>query len=438
MDTGVSAPLPAVLEAAPAARTAQNFWLALYIAVVVGQFSQWVPGLANIPLAKIAILITALLAWRARATLQPVRLRSLKIARPALGFMALAILSLAFSTYLSLGLAIVYVVVVLLFSFVLIVKITQTLTDVRRLLIALCVAAAGLTLAVLFTYGGGRARINDNFDSNDLAYGMVTVLPIIRALLVTGKKGRLILQGLTVAVIIAIVLTGSRGGEIGLGVVLLLLIAFPIGFDKTGQLKRFRLGRFIAMLGLIVALGAAVWGYLPDEARDRMASLTDLGNDYNAGDSTASRSAIWLRNSAAVLSRPIGYGLGTSEYVDGLTGGAYRAIHNSFVESFVELGVLGLVLFCASYWVTVRQLGQVSSLGRGTAPSGDTAKACIYARALRIALAGNAVSGFFLSQAYSELLWTVIAISAALVRISLAAPEVAATPQARTQEADFT
>jgi O-antigen ligase len=152
-----------------------------------------------------------------------------------------------------------------------------------------------------------------------------------------------------------------------------------------------------------------------------MATLLDLSHDYNAGASTASRSAIWARNAGAVWSRPIGFGLGTSEYVDGKTGGAYRAIHNSFVEAFVELGVLGLALFCGSYLVTLRQLGRVSSLGRG-APEDEWARASLYARALRIALAGNMVAGFFLSQTYSQLLWTVIALCAALVRISVPAP----------------
>jgi O-antigen ligase len=433
MNTQVSAPLAAVPETpAPAAPAAQNLWLAIYVAVMVGQFSQWVPGLANVPLAKVAIVITALLAFRARATLRAVRLRSLTIVRPALAYLVLAILSIGFSSYVSMSLAAAYLIVVLLLSFVLVVKITQTERDVRRLLVALCFAAGGLTLAVLLTYSGGRARINLNFDSNDLAYGMVTVLPIIRAVRITGSRGRLLLQALSVAVIIAILLTGSRGGAIGLGVVMLLLVAFPIGFAKTGELKRFRLGRFVVLLVLIAAAGAALWNYLPQESRERMATLLDLKDDYNAGDSTASRSAIWLRNSAAVLGRPIGFGLGTSEYVDGLSGGAYRALHNSFVESLVELGVLGLFLFCASYWVTIRQLGRISALGRDTAPSADIAKACVYARALRIALVGNAVSGFFLSQSYSELLWMLIAICAALVRITLPAPTGAATPQART------
>jgi O-Antigen ligase len=409
---------------------AHKLWLAAYVAVLLGKFADWVPGLGGLPVAKVAILMAMIFAWRARATLPAVRVRSLPIARVALPFLALAFASILFSAYISMSVATVYVVIVLMISFVLLLKITETVRDVERLLLALCVAAAGLAVAAVFSYGGGRASISENIDSNDLAYGLVTVLPISRALAVTRKKmGRLILNGLSVILLLAILLTGSRGGALGLGTVILLLAAFPLKFAKTGGLKVFRLGRFVAVLGLISVLGTGLWSYLPAETRERMATLLDLGNDYNAGSSTASRSAIWIRNSKAVWNRPIGYGLGTSEYVDGLTGGAYRALHNSFVEAFVELGFLGLLLFCTSYFVTLRQLGRVSGLTLGPTPNAEAAKAALYARALRIALAGNFVSGFFLSDAYSEVLWTVIAISAALVRIGLLASEGPATAQ---------
>ncbi len=408
--------------AAGEAPTVSNLWLSLYVAVMVGKFSDWVPGLANVPLAKVAIALTAFSAWRARDSLKPVRIRSLPAARPAIAFLALAIVSIAFSVYKSGSLQQIYGIVVTLFSFVLLIKITQSARDVERLLLALCVGGGGLAIAVLATYSGGRARINLNFDSNDLAYGLVTLLPVMRALAVTVRKRRLLLQGLSIAVVIAIALTGSRGGIIGLSVVVLLLVAYPLRYSEQTGLVKFSLGRFVVALVLIAAVGAITWGFLPGEVRDRISSILDLANDYNAGTSNASRSAIWLRNSAAVFSRPIGYGLGSSEYVDGMTGGAFRAMHNSFVESLVELGLLGLWLFCASYVVALRQLRTVSAAHGGTAESCAAPKAALYARALRIALTGNLVAGFFLSQAYSALLWIVIALCAVLVRVSAPQP----------------
>lgn len=423
-----------VAYSAPAATrvavSAHGVWMAVYVAVVVGKFSEWIPLLASIPLAKIAIVLTAISAYRARHVLLPVRVRSLPIARPAVAFLALAIVSVLFSVYKSQSVSASYGIAVCLISFVLLIKITQTQRDLQRLLVALCVAAGALALAVVFTYTGGRARINQNFDPNDLAYGLVTVLPLIHALAVTAQRGRLLFHGLTTAAVLAVLLSGSRGGALGLGAVALLLVAYPLGFSRTGELKGFRLGRVLVMIGLLAVVGAAVWSRLPQESRAQMSTLLHLKRDYNV-DSPGGRLAIWTRDFGAIWSRPIGYGVGSFEYVDGRISGAYRAPHNSFLEAAVELGVLGLLFFCGSYVSTLKQLGRLSSIGQRAAPEGDRAVLCLYARALRIALTGSVICGFFLSQAYAPLLWILVAICAALVRIGGSSPAVPASGMAR-------
>jgi O-antigen ligase len=417
------------IAAPPVALCAHNAWLAIYVAVLVGKFAEWVPWLTGVPVARIAIAFTLWFAWRARGALPPVRVRSLPIARAALPFFVLAIVSLVFSVYKSKSLAESYGIAICLISFVLLLKVTQTLRDVERLLGALCIAAAGLAVAIVFSYHGGRATLNQSFDPNDLAYGLVTVFPVIHALAVVAKKTRrLLLHALSVVALIAIALTGSRGGAISLAVVVLLLVAFPVTFAKSGVLKRFQLGRFVAVLAVIAALGTVLWGFLPAESRAQMATLLDLKNDYNTGSAAGSRTAIWSRDLAQAWKRPIGYGIGSSEFVNGVSGGGYHVAHNSYLQSFVELGIPGFVLFCASYLVTLRQLRRVSGLAWRSAPAGEAAKASLYARALRIALAGNLVAAFFLSQAYAPLLWVLIAICAALVRISLPGEVPATTP----------
>src|ERR1700683_2645779 len=134
----------ATVLAEAGAPQAHNVWMAVLVAVLVGKFSEWVPGLASVPLAKIAIGLTMILAWRARATFAPVRVRSLPIARWALTFLGLAIFSVLYTVYLSESLSDMYAVLIYVISFVLLLKITQSVRDVERLLVALCVAAAGL------------------------------------------------------------------------------------------------------------------------------------------------------------------------------------------------------------------------------------------------------------------------------------------------------
>jgi hypothetical protein len=51
-------------------------------------------------------------------------------------------------------------------------------------------------------------------------------------------------------------------------------------------------------------------------------------------------------------------------------------------------------------------------------PDKESGHLALYARAFRIALAGNLAAGFFLSQAYSASLWMTVAVCAAFVRIA--------------------
>jgi O-antigen ligase len=110
--------------------------------------------------------------------------------------------------------------------------------------------------------------------------------------------------------------------------------------------------------------------------------------------------------------------MGSAPAADGLAGGQYRTSHNSVVQSFIELGALGLILFVSSYCLAWKQL---TFLGKRAQQSGDTqgTKVALYTRSLNIALLGNLSAGFFLSQAYSACLWMTVAICAALVRVGL-------------------
>ena len=168
----------------------------------------------------------------------------------------------------------------------------------------------------------------------------------------------------------------------------------------------------------MVVVGMLVWTHLPEDTTERIATLEDLKGDYNLSSTVEdSRTLIWRRDVGFALRRPIGYGMGSSEMVDGLLGGGhYKAAHNSLVQVFVELGALGLILYLTAYYRAWRGLAAVTR-GHREVPSPDSASLSRYARALAIAFAGNFVAGFFLSQAYSGLLWMLIAVCAALVRL---------------------
>ncbi len=142
--------------------------------------------------------------------------------------------------------------------------------------------------------------------------------------------------------------------------------------------------------------------------------------------SQASRTLIWRRDVGFALHRPIGFGMGSSEAVDGILGGGhYKAAHNSLVQVLLELGVLGLTLYLIVYYRAWRGLAAVSAAHRQL-PSPESARFCLHGRALSIGLAGNFAAGFFLSQGYSGLFWMLVAVCAALVRIGAPAYGVVA------------
>jgi O-antigen ligase len=427
--SGANAQLPPAGAQLPAVGP-HHTWMAVLLIVMVGEITEWVPGISGLPLAKVAFLFAAIYTARVRHQLLPVRVTSLRIARPALAFLALSILSVFFSIYKSNTLVSSEGSVIQIVTFVMLVKITQTMRDVERMLLALVGSAVSLTLGVLVNYSGGRAHINDSFDPNDIAYVLDTLLPIVVAYGVAhSKRRKWLAYGLAMSMIAAILLTGSRGGVIGLGVVALGLFAFPLSFSKTGELRGFAPGGLIVKLACLALLGGAVWGSLPADVQERYATLVDLRSDYNADPNLkASRTVIWRVDLELALRRPIGYGLGAAGAAYGHNGGDYHTSHNSLVQALVELGVPGLVLFISTYFLSWRELGKVARRGLQRSVDHEIATAALYARALRLALLGNIVAGFFLSEAYSSCLWMIVAICAAFVRVATTSFPATGTP----------
>jgi O-antigen ligase len=392
---------------------------------MVGKVADWVPGLSSIPLVKIAYLFAAISAYAgAGAALPPVGIRSSRIAITALAFLGLAIASFVFSIYKSSTVSNGLYILILLLTIMLMLRVTQTLWDVEKLLLGFAAAGVSLSVGLVLNYHGGRAFINGNFDPNDIAYALDTILPLVLALRHRQTRtGMLAMSALAVVIVLAILLTGSRGGAVGLCVVLAAATAFPLSRDKSGSLRTFSIRRTLIRCAILVLTVSLAWGYLPADTQQRMNTLLNLGDDYNA-DATenGSRLLIWNQDIGMVWKRPIGYGMGSAELVNGLSGGQYRTAHNSFVEALVELGVLGLLIFLRALYTTWRELGRIITVSKDPAAREEEQRAALYARALRTALAGNLAAGFFLSQAYAAGLWMLVATAATLVRVSMPAP----------------
>jgi putative inorganic carbon (hco3(-)) transporter len=399
------------------------YWAFLLIAV--GRVGELVPGLASLPLAKISMGIGLMLLIAKWKRLPKLPAAATPFLRTALALVALAIVTAPFSIwpgetlrFLTLQLPVMAAAVILC------CKISHTWDVLRGIVRTLVVAAVALALAAISAFHGGRADASGSYDPNDLAYVLLSTLPLALAFALTARTRakRLTNAAVCAVLLLALLLTSSRGGLVGLVAMLAALVLLPLRRPPSGgywlpQIRRPRNRIVLPLVGLLCASTLA-WPYLPAETRERLSSVLQLSSDYNMDTTNRdSRSAIWTRGLTAAVRRPVGYGVDTFPMVDVHMGGKFRAPHNSYLEVLVELGFLGLPLFIRMYVLSWRALQTVRQSLLAVAPSEERDQVLVFARMLQVALVGNAVSGFFLSMSYNLLLWVLFATVIACVSV---------------------
>jgi O-antigen ligase len=150
--------------------------------------------------------------------------------------------------------------------------------------------------------------------------------------------------------------------------------------------------------------------------------------DYNHTEETG-RMQIWRRGVGYMLQFPVfGVGAGNFNAAEGTLspfaerqqygrGVKWNAAHNSYVQIGAELGIPGLLFFAgmiASAFAALRR----SNRQRGAADRAHPGPEM--AQAIAASLTGFVVGAFFLSLAYSEILFTLMALSVALQKVTRA------------------
>jgi putative inorganic carbon (hco3(-)) transporter len=407
-----------------------GYWT--FILVAVGRVGELIPGLQSVPLAKIALAVPLLLALVRRNRLPALAPQARPLARNAWWLVAICLVLTPFSAWPGATRTFVLQELPVLISTVFLAYVMgRSWRTLRGTLTVLVLTGLLLARAALAGYTGGRAATNTMYDTNDLAYLLVTVFPISIGFLLTSKtKLRWFINAGVGAILLgALLLTQSRGGLLALLAVVVLLIFAPIRARVPGGGKGTN--RLLVLLG-VMALGLIAWSQLPPDARARFATVLDLGNDYNLDpNDVTSRGQIWTRGFHATLARPIGYAPRTFNMVEFRYGGDFYAPHNSIVQAMVELGVPGLLLFVRMYLLSWRGLQRArKDLLVSESPSADQQEQVIFARMLQITLVGNFVAGFFLSMAYATVLWTTLGLSMAMMALTHRENPPGAVPQA--------
>jgi hypothetical protein len=390
-----------------------------FLLVAVGRAGELVPGLSSVPIAKVFLafaLIPLVRNWKQLPKLAPsVR----PLAKNAWWLLALALVLSPFSIWPGASLEfLVQDLPTLIMASILAYKMSSGWRAMRGTLLVLVLSGLILSKAALSGFNAGeRAAANTMYDTNDLAYVLVTVLPLALGFLLTAKTVRMkaLYAGIFGLNLVAILLTASRGGFLGLLTVVILIVLFPL---RGGKVSQQRIGRIFGTLIVVGCLGAAIWPQLPESTRQRLSTVLDLGSDYNLDPNNAtSRGQIWKRGMTAAVQRPVGYGVGAFMMVDLKFNGRMEPPHNSFVQTAVELGFLGLLLFTRMYLLTWRALGRSRKQLQGTERE-DQRELVLFLRMLQLSLAGNIVAGFFLSMAYATLLWVTFSVSMGCVALA--------------------
>ena len=363
----------------------------------------------------------------------------LEVARRPPGLLGIVILGLAavgIPTSLWAGMSFDIVLKVLLPSVIVAIGIgasTRRTIDAYRFSAVHVVGALIFCVVVLKRFNvGPDGRLGDlvYYDANGLGLIVVCALPFAEWWASHADRWQVRVVALLAlpVFLVTIIKTGSRGAFLGL----VTVVAYSIFANRSAPARR-RIGLGIfAGLFLLAFAGTTYWGM--------MDTLLHPTHDYNwVGNAEGGRMSVWKRGIGYMVQHPItGVGAGAfpvaegtisslaaaQEYGQGLK---WSAAHNSFVQVGAELGFPGLIVFLAFLFTGFRRARRVIALGLKASDQ----RAAAMGDALAASLLGYMVCGFFLSEAYSALPYSVIGIAVglhAVLRQQLSAvPEQPAT-----------
>ena len=215
-------------------------------------------------------------------------------------------------------------------------------------------AASELTVALRL---GSPAWGRSNYFATMLllflpAYFCITILS-------TSRWQRLAFGVISAIGLIAFLFTWSRGGWISLavGVVMLLLLLI------SRRLLGFRTIFWILVVAAIMG-GAfrTTWSFVSDTnpqsvivGVDRLTQIDDIN--------TIARVVTWNEAWRYGREKPLGLGIGNSALLETAV---VTNVHNAFLQSLVEVGWFGLMIYMALLGLMVRENWRLSVLARGT------------------------------------------------------------------------
>lgn len=314
----------------------------------------------------------------------------------------------------------------LFIPFLVMVRIVDSDSRLNRVITIFSLCAVLMALHTIYNYfilGETYTILSRGFgiesgifaDPNDLALLFNACLPYLLFATIKAKQKFLPLAGV-IAVITAVMLTQSRGGFLGLCAVGLGFLMF---IAKTHK----------GYIPLIVTISILFWLLASDIYKERISSITDWEADEQTG-LTGTRLDAWKVVFNAALENPVfGVGAGCSLYLAGSEMSDWHQVHNSFLQIFSELGLIGFVIYLLLYLLPYRQLIKMT---RVELPELFLTRSKI----IIVSLLSYAVTALFLPQGYSPIFYTLTGIALIQVELSKRRDELADSYSCENNTAD--
>jgi putative inorganic carbon (hco3(-)) transporter len=376
--------------------------LLLFMVVYCARPEDWIPGLSNIPLAKIAGIL-ALVAFafslgqiRQRLPNEVIFIILLTVQLFVTVPMSPVWRGGALSTTLDFAKIVIIVPVM--------VMAVNTATRLRRLLFIQ--AASVATISAVAVWKGhmreGRLAgvLNGNYsNSNDLALAIVISLPLCLALLFLSRNvlSKVAWAVATLVMAYAVFLTGSRGGFLALAIATAVCLwEFAIRGRRTYLLV------IVAFVGVVLCLFSSTM------LSGRLRGTFDSDNDRaSAYDSAEQRQHLFWRSLEVTVEHPL-FGIGPGNFP--IISDNWHVTHNSYTQMSSEGGIPALVLYVMVLWAGFKNLRRIRKL------SGSSKDAKLFAGALHASLAGFVVGSLFASCAYQFFPYFLVSYTTVLLR----------------------
>jgi len=278
-----------------------------------------------------------------------------------------------------------------------------------------CIAANVLALMVGRTDRDGRLSGGYTCGANDLALIAVVAVPLCVWWMIDRTAKHKWVPWVSMPLLVKVIVeSDSRGGFLGILAVVagfLVLTALAGG----GRLRKVSIA--------LVFISLAGFPLLPSEYRARVASILDTENDYNM-TSESGRWQVWGRGLGYMWDHPAtGVGIANFRTAEGKIselarerpegkGLKWSAAHNSYVQIGAEMGIAAGLLFVM---LTLRTPGALIGMYRRHLKRWGKTRVDLLPPLLALAMIGFVVAGFFLSFAYGDVPYILMALSGAML-----------------------